>query len=79
MENIKLYIKNKNMKVNPLLSNEISVSDQIDEIHNENYSKELKLERNYKISSLLFPGNACWPVNNSYVISPKAHISILLL
>ena len=31
------------MKVNPLLSNEISVSDQIDEIHNENYSKELKL------------------------------------
>ena len=32
-----------------------------------------------KISSLLFPGNACWPVNNSYVISPKAHISILLL
>ena len=32
-----------------------------------------------KISSLLFPGKACWPVNNSYVISPKAHISILLL
>ena len=31
------------MKLNPLLSNEISVSDQIDEIHNENYSKELKV------------------------------------
>ena len=31
------------MKINPLLSNEISVSDQIDEAHNENYSKELKV------------------------------------
>ena len=31
------------MKINPLLSNEISVSDQLDEAHNENYSKELKV------------------------------------
>ena len=31
------------MKINPLLSNEISLSDQIDEAHNENYSKELKV------------------------------------
>ena len=31
------------MKINPLLSNEISISDQIDEAHNENYSKELKV------------------------------------
>ena len=31
------------MKINPLLSNEISVSDQIDEAHNEKYSKELKV------------------------------------
>ena len=31
------------MNINPLLSNEISVSDQIDEAHNENYSKELKV------------------------------------
>ena len=31
------------MKINPLLSNEISVSDQLDEGHNENYSKELKV------------------------------------
>jgi hypothetical protein len=31
------------MKINPLLSNEISVSEQLDEAHNENYSKELKI------------------------------------
>ena len=31
------------MKINPLLSNELSVSDQLDEAHNENYSKELKV------------------------------------
>ena len=31
------------MKINPLLSNEISVSEQIDEAHNEKYSKELKV------------------------------------
>ena len=31
------------MKINPLLSNEISVSNQLDEAHNENYSKELKV------------------------------------
>ena len=31
------------MKINPLLSNEISVSDQLEEAHNENYSKELKV------------------------------------
>ena len=31
------------MNINPLLSNELSVSDQLDEAHNENYSKELKV------------------------------------
>ena len=31
------------MKINPLLSNEISLSEQIDEVHNEKYSKELKV------------------------------------
>ena len=31
------------MKINPLLSNDITVSDQNDENHNEKYSKELKV------------------------------------
>ena len=31
------------MNINPLLSNELSISDQLDEAHNENYSKELKV------------------------------------
>ena len=32
-----------------------------------------------KISLLSFPEKACCPVNNSYVISPKDHKSILFL